>query len=126
MRRTWSIFLSVHLKKRQITGAMTTLDPKEILLYDQQGSVNGIINGKGTGIMYSGSSIIRGIGMPMYVVDGIVRPIANLMNINDIEQISVLKDLSTAMLYGSQATNGVVFITTKRGEPIEKNNKVQC
>jgi len=106
------------LKKRQVTGAITTLDPKEILLYDRQGSVNGIINGRVPGLF--GSSNIRGIGSPMYVIDGIARPIANLMNINDIEQISVLKDMSTALLYGSQATNGIVFITTKRGEPMKK------
>ena len=106
------------LKKRQITGAISTLDPKEILLYDRQGSVDGIINGRVPGLF--GSSLIRGIGEPMYVVDGIARPIANLMNINDIEQISVLKDQSTAMLYGAQATDGVVFITTKRGEPLKK------
>lgn len=106
------------MKKRRITGAITKLDPKEILLYDRQDDIGGIINGRVPGLF--GSSNIRGIASPMYVIDGIARPIASLMNINDIEQISVLKDLSTAMLYGAQATNGVVFITTKRGEPLKK------
>src|SRR5690606_28642034 len=43
------------------------------------------------------------------------------MNIQDIEQISVLKDISTAMLYGPQALNGVIYITTKRGKPLQKS-----
>jgi TonB-linked SusC/RagA family outer membrane protein len=106
------------MKKRQITGAIKTLVPDDILLYDQQGSINGILNGRIPGLF--GSSNIRGIGSPMYVVDGVARPIASLMNLHDVKQISVLKDMSTAMLYGSQATNGVIFITTKRGEPMKK------
>jgi TonB-linked SusC/RagA family outer membrane protein len=107
------------IRKRQITGAITTLRPEEILAYDYQGGLNSIMSGRVPGLF--GSSNIRGIGGPMYVIDGIARPTAPMINIHEVEQISVLKDISTAMLYGPQALNGVVFITTKRGEPLKKS-----
>ncbi len=66
---------------------------------------------------------IRGIGTinnsnPLYVVDGM--PVdyrrINMLNPADIESISILKDASAAAIYGSQAANGVIMITTKKGE----------
>lgn len=104
------------LNKRQTTGAVTALSPREILKYDQTG-ISGAINGRVPG-MFSPSNI-RGMGDPLIVVDGIPRP-ASSINIQEIEQITVLKDLSATMMYGSQASNGVILITTKRGEPLRK------
>lgn len=109
----------VNLKKRQINGAVTTLLPAEILLHDYQDDLGGLLTGRVPGLF--GSANVRGIGAPLYVVDGIVRPSATIMNIQEIEQISVVKDLSTAMLYGGQAMNGVIYITTKRGKPLKKS-----
>jgi TonB-linked SusC/RagA family outer membrane protein len=106
--------------KRAITGAVSTLNPKEILNYDRQTGLNGLIQGRVPGMF--GSSNIRGYGEPLYVVDGIVRPLAaSILNVNEIDQVTVLKDLSSSMMYGSQAANGVVLITTKRGEPLKKH-----
>lgn len=52
---------------------------------------------------------------PLVIVDGIEQPFANI-NPNDIESVSVLKDASSTAIYGSRAANGVILITTKRGE----------
>lgn len=65
---------------------------------------------------------IRGFGTlgdndPLYVIDGVqMRGSNNLINTNDIETITVLKDPSTTALYGAQGSNGVIVITTKSGK----------
>ncbi len=79
----------------------------------------------GTGQPGSSANIrIRGIGSvnasssPLYVVDG--APFdgsLNSINTNDIESISVLKDATSAALYGARGANGVIIITTKKGTP---------
>jgi TonB-linked SusC/RagA family outer membrane protein len=66
------------------------------------------------------SILIRGVGtmnnaQPMVIVDG-VESSMNDVNPQDVESISVLKDASSASIYGSRAANGVILITTKRGE----------
>jgi len=70
---------------------------------------------------------IRGVGSftdnsPLILVDGIV--VGNLglqyINPNDVESISVLKDAASSAIYGSQAANGVIYITTKSGKKEEK------
>jgi TonB-linked SusC/RagA family outer membrane protein len=68
---------------------------------------------------------IRGLGTlgnndPLVVIDGIVGGDINLLNPNDIENISVLKDAGTAAIYGSRAANGVLLITTKKGRKNQK------
>lgn len=68
---------------------------------------------------------IRGMGSlgnndPLVVIDGIVGGDLNLLNPNDVESISVLKDAGTAAIYGSRAANGVLLVTTKKGRKNEK------
>jgi len=104
------------LKKREIAGAVTVLDPKELLKYDQGKSIREAINGRVPG--FFGSSDLRGMGSPLYVINGVPREGIDI-NLQEIDQITVLKDLSSVMLYGSQATNGVVLITTRRGVPLK-------
>jgi TonB-linked SusC/RagA family outer membrane protein len=63
---------------------------------------------------------IRGLGTlgdntPLVVIDGISGGDLNLINPNDIESVSVLKDAGTAAIYGSRSANGVILITTKKG-----------
>ena len=58
---------------------------------------------------------IRGFGTPLIVIDGVPRDNFSRMDPSEIESISVLKDASAA-IYGVQAANGVVLITTKQGE----------
>ena len=73
-------------------------------------------------IRIRGQSSFFSSAEPLYVVDGVPVPIVNLsslgiadLNINDIENITVLKDASSTALYGFQGGNGVVLIDTKRG-----------
>lgn len=68
---------------------------------------------------------IRGLGTlgnnnPLVVIDGIVGGDLNLLNPNDVESISVLKDAGTAAIYGSRAANGVLLVTTKKGRKNQK------
>ena len=68
---------------------------------------------------------IRGLGTlgdntPLVVIDGIVGGDINLINPNDIESISILKDAGSAAIYGSRSANGVILITTKKGRKNEK------
>ncbi|EOZ92795.1 TonB-dependent receptor [Indibacter alkaliphilus LW1] len=64
---------------------------------------------------------IRGIGTvgnndPLYVIDGVPAGGLNQINTADIESIEVLKDASAAAIYGSRAANGVILVTTKKGQ----------
>lgn len=105
-------------KQRNIPGAVVALDTREIQKYDQQNSYSGILSGRIPGLF--GSTNFRQFGSPVIVVDGIPRP-ANDYNLEQIEQITVIKDLASGMLYGSQAQNGVILITTRRGKPLKKS-----
>lgn len=107
-------------KKRLIPGAVTSFKPDEILKYDHARDFQEIINGKIPG--FFGSLDNRGLGAPLVIVDGVPRSGLDY-NLQQIEQITVSKDLLTSMLYGGQANNGIIYITTKRGEPLKKNLK---
>jgi TonB-dependent SusC/RagA subfamily outer membrane receptor len=70
---------------------------------------------------------IRGLGTlndnnPLVVIDGIIGGDLNLINPNDIESVSVLKDAGSAAIYGSRSNNGVLLITTKKGRKIKSRH----
>ncbi len=117
------------VKKEHVTGsvALVTSDDFDDRPNNQVGS---LLQGKATGvrvltnsgkpsegfnIRVRGTNSINASSEPLYVVDGI--PTTDTRNINpsDIESISVLKDASSAAIYGAQGANGVVIISTKRG-----------
>lgn len=117
-------------KKRNVLGAVTKVNNKELTMLPVagvaqalQGRAAGVQVTQNTGAPGEGVSVrIRGAGSinsgndPLYIVDGI--PTADALKIltpGDIENISVLKDASSAAIYGSRANNGVVLITTKKG-----------
>lgn len=119
------------MKKRDVTGAISKVSSKDlnalpVATGEQalQGRVAGMQVSTATGAPGSDVSVrIRGVGSiysdnsPLYIIDGI--PSSDGMNNispNDIESISVLKDASSAAIYGSRATNGVILITTKQGK----------
>ncbi|WP_258136045.1 SusC/RagA family TonB-linked outer membrane protein [Mucilaginibacter phenanthrenivorans] len=98
-----------------------------------QGKVAGVVvqqisgqPGGGVSIQIRGVSSISGSNSPLYVIDGVyIPPVSdpgnggnplNSLNPADVESIDVLKDASATAIYGSQATNGVIVITTKRGK----------
>jgi TonB-linked SusC/RagA family outer membrane protein len=65
--------------------------------------------------------VVRGVGSifgtsPLYIVDGVQTGDITYLNPSDIESIDVLKDAASAAIYGSQASNGVVIVTTKQGK----------
>ena len=66
-----------------------------------------------------GMSTINSSTDPLYVVDGVVMEDFKFVNPNDIERIEVLKDASSAAIYGARGANGVIMVTTKRGSKEE-------
>ena len=63
-----------------------------------------------------GTNSINANNDPLYVIDGIQTTDTRGLNVNDIESMQILKDAASAAIYGVDATNGVVLITTKRGK----------
>lgn len=87
-----------------------------------QGQVNGVqISNSGSPgssprVIIRGASTINGTD-PLYVVDGMpVGTNINFLNQNDIESMQVLKDASASAIYGTRGSNGVILITTKKGQ----------
>lgn len=117
-------------RKRDLTGAVSTVnstDIQKIPVADVeqalQGQVAGVQVTQNYGSPGSGLQIrIRGIGTigdsdPLYVIDGVPTKEGLItLNTSDIESISILKDASAAAIYGARAANGVVLITTKKGQ----------
>ena len=117
------------VKKRDLTGAVTTMKNEDIVVAPTsnvmealQGKVAGMDITKTTGeigedvnILLRGSRSIYGDNKPLFIVDGLPGNYSDL-NPNDIESIDVLKDASSTAIYGSAGANGVVIITTKRGQ----------
>ncbi len=116
-------------KKADLTGAISVVSVNEIAKQNEnnpikalQGRVPGMnITADGSP---SGSATvrIRGIGTlnnndPLYIIDGVpTKSGMHELNGNDIESIQILKDASSASIYGSRAANGVIIITTKKGK----------
>lgn len=116
-------------KKANLTGAVgivsaDAIEARPITNASQalQGQVSGVWVNQNSGEPgQDGATIrIRGVGTlndpnPLVLVDGIEAPFGNI-DPNDIESITVLKDAASAAIYGSRAANGVVLVTTKRGQ----------
>ncbi|MEA4984857.1 TonB-dependent receptor SusC [bioreactor metagenome] len=116
-------------KKKDLTTAVSSVSGEEIAerpiisaAQALQGKAAGVQviqpsgkPGAGLSIRVRGSTSISSSNEPLYVVDG--TPTNDISNLNpsDIENMSILKDASSAAIYGSRAANGVVLITTKRG-----------
>jgi TonB-dependent starch-binding outer membrane protein SusC len=139
------------VKRKDATGSLTTVSAKEfnqgvITSPDQllQNKVSGLEvtsnsgqPGSATTIRIRGNSSVRGVGNPLYVVDGVIldgrdaSPVATLstggfgtqpesnpllfIDPYSIQDITILKDASSTAIYGSRGANGVIVITTKKG-----------
>ena len=115
-------------KKSSLTGAVSSVSPKELTALPVV-SAEQALQGRvpGVRVVNNGSPgqtpivRIRGIGSinyasgPLYVIDGIPSGDLNNLDPKDIESLEVLKDASSAAIYGSRASNGVIIITTKKG-----------
>lgn len=123
-------------KKATLTGSVTAVKSAELLKSPQPNISNSLV-GRMPGLIAPNTSgepgyddarlLIRGVATtgnsaPLIVIDGVPNALGGFsrLNPNDIESITVLKDASAA-IYGSQAANGVILVTTKKGEAGKTN-----
>ena len=120
-------------KKSDLTGSVSVVKMKDVadtptgnVIQSLQGRVPGMTittdgtpGGLSTGTSIRGASSFRSdANGPLYVIDGVMtreNP-GTIINSNDVESIQVLKDAASASIYGAQAANGVIIITTKRAK----------
>lgn len=126
-------------KKSDLTGTLTSVSeksfnrgilnsPEQLLtgkVAGMQVTTNSGEPGTGTTIRIRGATSVRASNEPLYVIDGVpidntdnsgLRNPLNSINPSDIANITVLKDASAGAIYGARAANGVIMITTKKGE----------
>jgi TonB-linked SusC/RagA family outer membrane protein len=118
------------MRKSDVTGSISVTKSDAILKQQSFSALDGL-KGKASGVnIFSNSGqpggaarvIIRGMSTistssdPLYVVDGVVMEDFKFINPNDIERIEVLKDASSAAIYGARGANGVIMVSTKRGK----------
>jgi len=124
-----------NISAEKITGSFSNLKAKE---FQEQrlSSMDKILEGRIVGYQdgkIRGTTTMRGVVYPLYVIDGFpvestkLTPYATIeenvpnLNLEDIETITVLKDAAAASIYGSRAANGVVVITTKKAKAGKTN-----
>jgi len=122
------------VRKRDLTGAVTSVKSQDITMRPGpnpmealQGKVAGLDitrtsgqPGAGVKMQLRGTRSISATTNPLFIIDGLPGDYSSL-NPNDIESIDVLKDASSAAIYGSAGSNGVIIITTKNGKPGKLN-----
>ena len=119
-------------KKADLTGSVANINTEQLNTQSNanigqalQGKIAGVDIVSQGGAPGSGTRImVRGIGTlnnasPLYIVDGMYMNSIDHINPNDIASIDVLKDASSAAIYGSRAANGVIIVTTKEGSNTE-------
>ena len=119
-------------KKADLTGSVANINTEKLNTQSNanigqalQGKIAGVDIVSQGGALGSGTRImVRGIGTlnnasPLYIVDGMYMNSIDHINPNDIASIDVLKDASSAAIYGSRAANGVIIVTTKEGSNTE-------
>ncbi len=116
-------------KRTTVTSAITQVNGENLAKTNTINALQGL-QGQAAGLQITSTSgqpgeklnvVIRGLGTtggsnPLYVVDGILTGDITYLSNSDIESISVLKDAASSAIYGSQAANGVVLVTTKKGK----------
>jgi TonB-linked SusC/RagA family outer membrane protein len=116
-------------KKKLVTGATVQVSGDDL---QKMNTVNplGALQSQTPGVNITQSSgqpgegfkvTVRGLGTignstPLYVIDGVAGGDINTLNPSDIESIDVLKDAASAAIYGARAANGVILVTTKKGQ----------
>lgn len=119
-------------KRADLTGSVANINTEKLNTQSNanigqalQGKIAGVDIVSQGGAPGSGTRImVRGIGTlnnasPLYIVDGMYMNSIDHINPNDIASIDVLKDASSAAIYGSRAANGVIIVTTKEGSNTE-------
>ncbi|RAV28020.1 SusC/RagA family TonB-linked outer membrane protein [Sinomicrobium soli] len=124
------VIVGTSMRTGDLTGAIVNVD-NEVLEERPVTSINEALQGRASGVFIQndpspagnasirirGNNSLQYGGNPIFVVDGIVMSgDFNLTNLDDVASINVLKDASATALYGSRGANGVVVVTTKKGE----------
>jgi TonB-linked SusC/RagA family outer membrane protein len=117
-------------RKSDLTGAITTIEVDNarkmpVAGFDQalQGKAAGVLVTSTSGSPGGGTTVrIRGIGTvnnnnPLFVIDGIPTDDIRFLNMDDIDNVEILKDASATAIYGNRGANGVILINTKKGRP---------
>ena len=122
-------------RKRDVAGAISTISSKDLQI-ESTTNVQTLLQGRLAGVSVQNSATpgeasvvrVRGIGTlnnndPLYVIDGFPTKENVLASLSPttIESIQVLKDAASASIYGAQAANGVILITTKQGSEGKTN-----
>lgn len=116
-------------KKKDLTGAVSSIDISKVVETRPVTNLSSALVGQAPGLYvrsgngdpgHNASLLIRGQGTlnnssPLVIIDGVEGDISTI-SLYDIANISILKDASAAAIYGSRAANGVILITTKRGQ----------
>lgn len=115
-------------KKADLTGSVASVNVDQMLTRPAA-DVSNMLQGRVAGVVASGSNQpggegyvrIRGISSfgsnePLVIIDGVQTSGTNSINPNDIESMNILKDASSAAIYGARGAGGVIIITTKKGK----------
>ena len=117
-------------KRKEVTGAVATISPKAFehtpttnVATVLQGNTPGLRVQQRTGqpgttpsISFRGGTEFGGGGTPLFIIDGVIVPSLYGLDINDVASIDLLKDAATTAIYGARAANGVVLVSTKKGQ----------
>ncbi|WP_132130528.1 SusC/RagA family TonB-linked outer membrane protein [Anseongella ginsenosidimutans] len=122
------------VRKKDLTGAVAVVDNEQL---NRRGALNPVeaMQGQVAGVDISNSSGRAGAGFdirirgqqsiqggrdPLYVVDGVITDGIEFLNPQDIARVDILKDASSAAIYGSRGAYGVVLVTTKQGADVNR------
>lgn len=126
-------------KKANLTGAVTTVDVSKTMqsrpVNDPAKALQGVVPGltitysnggltAGPGINIRGVGSVSGSSKPLIMVDNVETPDLSIINPNDIESVSVLKDAASTSIYGARAAFGVILIKTKSGKRNQRTSIV--
>ncbi len=118
------------VKRKDVTTSVSTVSTEDLDTRPIVSAVSGM-QGKAAGLQITqangqpgssptvrvrGTTSLNGSNNPLYVVDGVPLTDIDYLSADDIESIQVLKDASSAAIYGSRAANGVIIISTKQGQ----------
>ena len=114
-------------KARNTVGSVFSIDPEEIAKTNSGQRLIDILADRIPGLRVNGDNDlefnIRGLGELIFIVDGVPRNADNI-NIEEVAEVTVLKDVHASILYGPEAQNGVILIKTKRGQPYKNEVNV--
>lgn len=123
------------VKRKDVTTAVSSVSAKDLSTRPIISAAAGM-QGKAAGLQISqangqpgasptirvrGTTSLNGSNDPLYVVDGVPMTNIDFLAADDIDNIQVLKDASSAAIYGSRAANGVIIIGTKQGKQVWQN-----